>query len=41
MIVERQNLNFHQAFKPERNYISSILTDGEKTGLIMPIAIRA
>lgn len=25
----RQNLNFHQTFKPERNYISSILTDGE------------
>ncbi len=27
--MERQNLNFHQTFKPERNYISSILMDGE------------
>lgn len=25
----KQNLNFHQTFKPERNYISSILMDGE------------
>lgn len=27
--MERQNLNFHQIFKPERNYISNILKDGE------------